>query len=89
MTNAIRYTEKGSVRVRLVQRLAVLTIEVSDTGPGVPPKQLPLMFKEFTQLDGSRAAVPKVTSGALAANVQRLKPEVSAAPTQRGIWKAF
>ena len=55
VTNAIRYTEKGSVRVRLVQRLALLTIEVSDTGPGVPPKQLPLMFKEFTQLDGSRA----------------------------------
>ncbi|MGA3252388.1 MAG: HAMP domain-containing sensor histidine kinase, partial [Paraburkholderia sp.] len=54
VTNAIRYTEKGSVRVRLVQRLAVLTIEVSDTGPGVPPKQLPQMFKEFTQLDGSR-----------------------------------
>jgi signal transduction histidine kinase/ActR/RegA family two-component response regulator len=55
VTNAIRYTEKGSVRVRLVQRLALLTIEVSDTGPGVPPRQLPLMFKEFTQLDGSRA----------------------------------
>jgi signal transduction histidine kinase/CheY-like chemotaxis protein len=55
VTNAIRYTEKGSVRVRLAQRLAVLTIVVSDTGPGVPPKQLPLMFKEFTQLDGSRA----------------------------------
>jgi signal transduction histidine kinase/CheY-like chemotaxis protein len=54
VTNAIRYTEKGSVRVRLVQGLAVLTIEVIDTGPGVPPKQLPLMFKEFTQLDGSR-----------------------------------
>jgi CheY-like chemotaxis protein/anti-sigma regulatory factor (Ser/Thr protein kinase) len=57
VTNAIRYTEKGSVRVRLTQRLAVLTIVVSDTGPGVPPKQLPLMFKEFTQLDGSRTIV--------------------------------
>jgi two-component system, sensor histidine kinase len=55
VTNAIRYTEKGFVRVRLAQRLAVLTIVVSDTGPGVPPSQLPLMFKEFTQLDGSRA----------------------------------
>jgi len=54
VTNAIRYTEKGSVSVRLVQRLAVLTIIVSDTGPGVPPAQLPLMFREFTQLDGSR-----------------------------------
>jgi signal transduction histidine kinase/CheY-like chemotaxis protein len=55
VTNAIRYTEKGSVQVRLTQRLAVLTIVVSDTGPGVPPNQLSLMFKEFTQLDGSRA----------------------------------
>jgi signal transduction histidine kinase/CheY-like chemotaxis protein len=54
VTNAIRYTEKGSVKVRLIQRLAVLTIIVSDTGPGVPSRQLPLMFKEFTQLDGSR-----------------------------------
>ncbi len=54
VTNAIRYTEKGAVKVRLVQRLALLTIQVSDTGPGVPPGQLPLMFKEFTQLDGSR-----------------------------------
>jgi two-component system, sensor histidine kinase len=43
------------VRVRLAQRLAMLTFVVSDTGPGVPPAQLPLMFKEFTQLDGSRA----------------------------------
>jgi two-component system, sensor histidine kinase len=55
VTNAIRYTEKGSVRVRLAQRLAMLTFVVRDTGPGVPPAQLPLMFKEFTQLDGSRA----------------------------------
>ena len=54
VTNAIRYTERGSVRLELVQRPTLLSIVVSDTGPGVPPAQLPLIFQEFTQLDASR-----------------------------------
>jgi len=54
VTNAIRYTEKGTVLLQLVQWPTALSIVVSDTGPGVPQAQLPLMFKEFTQLDGSR-----------------------------------
>jgi signal transduction histidine kinase/ActR/RegA family two-component response regulator len=54
VTNAIRYTERGSVRLELVQWPTMLSIVVSDTGPGVPPAQLPLIFQEFTQLDASR-----------------------------------
>jgi signal transduction histidine kinase len=54
VTNAIRYTERGSVRLELVQWPTLLSIVVSDTGPGVPPAQLPLIFQEFTQLDASR-----------------------------------
>ncbi|TDN63557.1 signal transduction histidine kinase [Paraburkholderia sp. BL10I2N1] len=54
VTNAIRYTERGSVRLELVQWPTILSIVVSDTGPGVPPAQLPLIFQEFTQLDASR-----------------------------------
>ncbi|HXZ10007.1 MAG TPA: ATP-binding protein [Paraburkholderia sp.] len=54
VTNAIRYTEKGTVLLQLVQWPTTLSIVVSDTGPGVPQAQLPLMFKEFTQLDASR-----------------------------------
>ena len=54
VTNAIRYTETGTVRVRLAQRPALLTFIVSDTGPGVPLAQIPLIFQEFTQLDASR-----------------------------------
>ncbi|WJF91554.1 ATP-binding protein [Paraburkholderia bonniea] len=53
VTNAIRYTETGSVQVRLVQQAAELSIAVSDTGPGVPVQQIPLVFKAFTQLDTS------------------------------------
>ncbi|MFM0649735.1 ATP-binding protein [Paraburkholderia bryophila] len=54
VTNAIRYTETGTVRVQLKRRPAVLIFVVSDTGPGVPHAQIPLIFQEFTQLDGSR-----------------------------------
>lgn len=54
VTNAIRYTETGTVCVHLKQRPAVLIFVVSDTGPGVPPAQVPLIFQEFTQLDASR-----------------------------------
>ncbi|MGF6963184.1 signal transduction histidine kinase/CheY-like chemotaxis protein [Paraburkholderia sp. WC7.3g] len=54
VTNAIRYTETGTVRVELRQQPALLVFVVSDTGPGVPSAQIPLIFEEFTQLDASR-----------------------------------
>ncbi|WP_345814653.1 ATP-binding protein [Paraburkholderia sp. PREW-6R] len=54
VTNAIRYTEDGTVRVQLRQQPAALVFVVSDTGPGVPQAQIPLIFQEFTQLDASR-----------------------------------
>ncbi|CAB3751686.1 Sensor histidine kinase RcsC [Paraburkholderia humisilvae] len=55
VTNAIRYTEKGTVTLRFEQRVDALVVEVGDTGPGVPADQIPLIFKEFTRLDESRA----------------------------------
>lgn len=61
VTNAIRYTERGSVRIEFAARdtdasgAQTLAISVSDTGPGVAPAQIPLIFKEFTQLDTSRS----------------------------------
>ena len=76
VTNAIRYTERGKVRIEFaLEALApagrwvvdanvpaaeaagadMLAIVVSDTGPGVEAAQIPLIFKEFTQLDTSRS----------------------------------
>ncbi|MFP3558633.1 ATP-binding protein [Paraburkholderia sp. SIMBA_049] len=54
VTNGIRYTERGTVTLRFDQRDDALAIVVTDTGAGVPDKQIPLIFKEFTQLDASR-----------------------------------
>jgi two-component system, sensor histidine kinase len=58
VTNAIRYTERGKVRLEFVLEPAAgqaLAIIVSDTGPGVAADKIPLIFKEFTQLDTSRS----------------------------------
>jgi len=54
VTNGIRYTERGTVTLHFAQRDDALAIVVTDTGAGVPDKQIPLIFKEFTQLDASR-----------------------------------
>jgi PAS domain S-box-containing protein len=51
VSNAIRYTDKGDVRVACTRRGAKLEIEVRDTGIGIPPNQLERVFEEFYQVD--------------------------------------
>jgi signal transduction histidine kinase/ActR/RegA family two-component response regulator len=56
--NAIKFTERGSVKLRLNGRPAEagrieLQIDVTDTGPGIPQDKQGLIFENFTQADGS------------------------------------
>jgi PAS domain S-box-containing protein len=53
--NAVKFTDAGSVtlRTRYNRRAARLSVEVIDTGPGIPPDKQALLFKRFSQVDGS------------------------------------
>jgi len=56
--NAVKFTEAGSVRVvtRLVAedgREPKMRFDVIDTGIGIEPTQIGLLFEPFTQVDGS------------------------------------
>jgi len=51
VSNAIRYTQAGEVRVSCTARGDKLEIEVRDTGIGIPSDQLERVFEEFYQVD--------------------------------------
>jgi Na+/proline symporter/signal transduction histidine kinase len=57
VSNAIKYTPRGSVLVGCRRRGALLRIEVHDTGIGIPHAKRRAVFKEFHRLDhGARVA---------------------------------
>jgi len=53
--NAIKFTEKGSVRIVVTQRGGKVRFDVHDTGIGIPEDDLPKLFMEFSQLGHTTA----------------------------------
>lgn len=51
LSNAIRYTVDGAVRLACTRRGETLAIEVADTGIGIDPAELERIFDEFYQVD--------------------------------------
>jgi len=51
ISNAIRYTPRGTVDVTCSQRDDNVEISVTDSGPGIAPEQHPLIFEEFRRFD--------------------------------------
>jgi signal transduction histidine kinase len=56
LDNALRHTpEGGQIAIRAVRQNGDIVITVTDTGPGVPPEQLPHLFERFWRGDPSRS----------------------------------
>jgi signal transduction histidine kinase len=56
LDNALKYTgEGGTVALSAAEQDGFAMISVADTGPGIPPEQLPLIFERFHRVDKSRA----------------------------------
>lgn len=50
VTNAVRYTERGSILVGCRHLSDSVRVEVHDTGPGIAPDQQRAVFEEFYQI---------------------------------------
>ncbi|SMC82086.1 Signal transduction histidine kinase [Desulfocicer vacuolatum DSM 3385] len=53
ISNAVKFTKQGYVSVSIEQNGEKIHVAVSDTGIGIDKKDLPHIFKEFRQVDGT------------------------------------
>jgi len=51
LSNAIKFTEEGYVRLTICVNEASIRFDIEDTGIGIRPKDIPLLFEAFTQVD--------------------------------------
>ena len=53
VANAVKFTEQGSVLIRAHMEKELFIIRVTDTGVGIPAKNIDTIFNEFRQADGA------------------------------------
>ncbi|HEX2769996.1 MAG TPA: phosphate regulon sensor histidine kinase PhoR [Geobacteraceae bacterium] len=56
LDNAIKYTpENGSITISAAEAEGMVNIAVTDSGIGIPPKELPRIFERFYRVDAARS----------------------------------
>jgi signal transduction histidine kinase/CheY-like chemotaxis protein len=53
ISNAVKFTDSGFVEITAQEENGEVTVTVRDSGIGIPADQLPFIFNEFRQVDGS------------------------------------
>jgi len=53
LDNAVKFTDKGTITIQLVEDKNSVTVSVQDTGIGVTGKDIPKLFTKFFQADGT------------------------------------
>jgi len=66
ISNAVKFTEKGNIRLFVYQKETNIHFEVSDTGIGISEENLESVFEKFTQIDSSAQKKYKGTGLGLA-----------------------
>ena len=90
LTNAVKFTDEGSVRVRLTVRRGgapALAFAVEDTGVGIAPERLDAVFDRYVQADASTARTNGGTGLGLAICrrlVALMGGELTAGPGKQG-----
>ncbi len=74
ISNAIRYTRTGGIRLRISVRDRVCRIAVTDTGPGIPASERKAIFEDFSR--GGRVELTTQGSGLGLAIVRRLAARI-------------
>ncbi len=66
LSNALKYTMKGSVTVSLRENAGQVQLAVSDTGIGIPQSELPRLFERFHRVAGAQGRTYEGTGIGLA-----------------------
>jgi len=61
ISNAVKFTEKGSVNCRAERKDGEIVVSVSDTGIGISAEDQPKVFEKFTQVGDTLTDKPKGT----------------------------
>lgn len=66
LSNALKFTFHGSVRISLRSVGGHVELAVEDTGTGIPPSDLPYIFERFRRVEGARGRTIEGTGIGLA-----------------------
>ena len=54
LSNAVKFTDAGEVCISVTAKDKEITLSVSDTGMGIPNKEIPYLFEKFYQIDSAK-----------------------------------